>query len=198
MNHPIGTSAACTQCAAPLETPFAVRQVTCSYCSTAQDNPQPLPVGQEVMLPRGQGSYKLGRVIDCISPDKIEVEDEEDVQSRQVLEDLIPVTKDGIEANMRVFWRTGKSWKSTWTTKVSGQSYVVKHPNSSFQDNFFNKTVTIHDVRIPVQAELQETRTALQGILDRAKGDPKKFAFNIVWYGVLVFILYRVIEMFLL
>ena len=195
MDYPLNTSAACTQCAAPLQVPFALRRVTCDYCGTTQDNPQPLPIGQDVMVTQGPGTYTLGRVTACAGPDEITIEDS---PSRHILEDLIPVTTDGIEPNMRVFWCSGDAWKLTWTAKVSGQTCVVKHPNPSFQGNVFNKTVTLDDVRIPVQAELQERRTVMQGWLDQAKGNPKKFVFNLVWYGVLVLIVYRLVTMFFL
>jgi hypothetical protein len=154
----------CEGCGAPLPETLDTSVVRCAYCGKTQPNPQPLPIGQEVLLRGGAFGSTLGRVVSCQGPERIEIEVEQRREIRR-LDDLTPVCALPPDARRgdRVFVDHGDfDWHATWLVSAEGARCVVKHEDESFHDAFFDKKVALSGVRVPMRkAERVRQRGAL-------------------------------------
>ncbi|MHB8875792.1 MAG: hypothetical protein ACYC8T_19060 [Myxococcaceae bacterium] len=142
----------CRQCGAPLKERFFVTSVRCDFCTQEAPNPRPLPEGHEVMVVKLVGS-RIGTVTSCRGPKAIQVQFGEKIEALPY-DVLLPVSADpallvpGTEVFANVVF-----WERATLVGKEGVRYRVKHPNSGFQDSFFDRFVEAPAIRALVLAE---------------------------------------------
>jgi len=166
----MGEAKHCTGCGGPLPEAFDTNAIACTYCNRVQPNPQPLPEGQEVLLRGDEFGSRLGRVVSCQGPDRIELEIE-DRREVHRLEDLTPVASMSSVARKgdRVFVSAGSQWQPTWLVRADGDICVVKHEHPEFQGSFFDKQLSTNAVRLPLR---KQDRVRQRRVLSWTNGPP--------------------------
>ena len=181
----------CASCGAPLPEAPGTREVACQFCRKTQPHPRPFRDGQEVLLPSFfEGKLDLARVVGCDGPDRITCE-VVGKGKRQTLpiEQLLPVCPpDRVEPHTQIFYRTNVAWEPTWVAGVSGDAIRVKMPDPSFQDEIFDKTVDVRQVRVHLDPARRRTRDAATARRERWRSDPSGLFFKLLPIAIGLFV----------
>lgn len=160
---------ACSSCGAELSGALYEAEVTCGYCRTSQPNRHCLPPDSEVLV-TGLRGLTLKRIVACEGPQRILLGD-----SVVRLSEVIPVkpVTGELDAGVQVFCRHLSLWEQTWTASASRAGQVrVKHRNHAFQSSFFDRVVSLTQVRLPAREQDQHRRGRLEAYWSNFRDNP--------------------------